>query len=210
MTDPLPGSGWTVLMTSYNGVGWPHLDALRASNPGADIRIALDDGPGDRGFRWRNNDLFVREWWRAHGSRTGTERIALLEHDVLVTCALPDIGVSGIAGAQVKRPGDEWYWWPDMWKLGGTRRYVTGVVPMGVTFFSRAALDLIAGSGWDHLYDRDIFCEMRVPSIIRACGLPVIQVDLPNVGTNPIRAGAGPGIYHPVKVAGLTPEAPEP
>lgn len=198
-----PGSDWTVLMTSYDEVGFPHLDALRESNPLADIHICIDDGEEDRDFKWRNPDWFIREWWKRYRGAVRTSRVALLEYDALVTAPLPDIEVRGVAGAQLKRPGDDWYWWDERRKLGRILRHAVGVVPMGVIFLSAEAMDRLADEEWDYLYRLDLFSEMRLPSIIKACGLPVIQTSLPDVGTIPITPRPEPGIYHPVKIPAL-------
>jgi hypothetical protein len=68
-----------------------------------------------------------------------------------------------------------------------------------VSFWNAAALDAIADAKYDEVFARDVFCELRMPTICRAAGFPVQAMSLPGVRWYPVSPRAAPGIYHAVK-----------
>ena len=186
---------WEVLLVTHPGVGVPHLAALQASNPGARVHV-VTLGQVERGA-WRNNDAAVRAWWRKNRGRITGRRVAWLEWDALVTTALPEVWPAGMLGKDLKDEG--WHWWGERAALPELADHWCGVAPLGVTFWNAAALDAIAAEEYDEIYARDVFCELRTPSVCRKAGFPVESLSLPGVRWYPVRAGTVPGIYHAVK-----------
>ncbi len=198
--SPTVAEPWTVIIKTYRPCGLPHIDSLVASNPEA--RIFVASGPELKGApqktAWRNADRDLRSFWRERRSSIPGERIAVLEHDVLVTTRLPDIRPKGIAGKALQRNAS-WTWWEDTRKLGSLLPHAVGITPLAVLFISREALDSLAEERWDAWFDQDIFCELRTPTLVAANGLPVETTPLPYVQWNQRPAGQAPGIYHSIK-----------
>ena len=149
------------------------------------------------GFGCNNCDVVVRDWWRENRSRISGRRVAWLEWDALVTTALPDVWPAGMLGKDLKDEG--WHWWGERAALPELADHWCGVAPLGVTFWNAAALDAIAAEEYDEIYARDVFCELRTPSVCRKAGFPVESISLPGVRWYPVKAGTVPGIYHAVK-----------
>lgn len=193
------GSGWTAIVTTYRGAGLPHLRSLIESNPLADVRISNNQGTGPKELEWRNCDRALRNWWRGNRDTVITDRIAVLEHDVLVTCPLPDIYPKGLSGETVKIQGSEWWWWPELDHLPDLKAFAVGIAPLAVMFFSREALDALIAPEWDAIFEADVFCELRTPTVVAACGFPVEETPLPFVSDLDVEPDRGPGIYHKIK-----------
>ena len=62
-----------------------------------------------------------------------------------------------------------------------------------------AALDAVLHPLHDAVFAANIFCEMRLPTVIRFEGFGVAAMDLPQVVCTP-QTPTFPGIWHPVKL----------
>lgn len=202
-----------VLILTTAAVGTPHLDALRAANPDLIIHVheASDAATeAERETAWRNCDRNLRDWWKTHRDAVTADAILALEWDVFcnidLTCIVPPLGNGyGLMAAAIKSPvrdGRSWLPFREMNRMpGGLASMALGIVPAAVMQLSRKALDAIADEQWDEVFARDIFCELRMPSIVRACGFSVEDcLQWRWVGTQPMTVPTGAtGIFHPVK-----------
>jgi hypothetical protein len=187
-----------VLVLTNISLGAPHVWALQHSNPMARVHVITSTAPlGTHG--WRNNDALAREWWRNNREKIKCQRVAWLEWDVLVTGSFPDVHPAGLLGREIKSENRYWGWWAERPRLPECEGHYVGVVPLAVCFWNAAALDAIAHPRYDEAYQRDIFCELRTPSVCKASGFPVEQIHLPHVRCYPVRVRSEPGIYHAVK-----------
>ena len=190
-------NAWEILVTTHSDKGTPHMEELRLSNPSARVHVVNTDEGAPSRHEWRNNDARVRAWWHANRSAVHGTRVAWLDWDALVTAPLPDIHPAGLTGREIK--GEGWRWWGERQFLPEYPQHWIGVVPLGVTFWNAAALDALADPRYDEAYARDVFCELRTPTICRHAGFPVEIVDLPGVRWHAVTPGEEAGIYHAVK-----------
>jgi histo-blood group ABO system transferase len=105
-----------------------------------------------------------------------------------------------MGGQHIKRVENrDWVWLQEAERLAqGMVPY--GMAPLGVTVYHRAALDALISPEWDSLFDADVFCELRLPSVIAHCGFPLVELPLPHVRAGSITPNwSVPGIYHAVK-----------
>jgi hypothetical protein len=104
---------------------------------------------------------------------------------------------------EVVKPGMPWVWFNEFTRLPEElRAYATGIPPLAILRISRECL----AATFNHplrakLYEDDIFCELRLPTLAAACGYePVACPDtLPHVEYHPVDAGTGSGVWHAVK-----------
>jgi len=192
--------------------GTPHAPALQAANPGLEIHVSAPPAGADQsGYQmaWRNCDRNIRTWWLANRDITTAAAYLFVEYDVLVTVDLRDhikplFSGRGIAGPAVKLPiRDRRSYWP-LREIPRLPRVMQGLAialaPLAVLLISRPALDAAFALEYDPVFDEDIFCELRLPTVIRHAGFGVTSLDLPGVHCKPyIPAPETPGIYHPVK-----------
>lgn len=189
----------SIIITTYEDVGVPHFSSIRRNNPEKEIIIAEDKRKGNKRFLWRNTDVFMREWWKDNRNSIKTSHVLWIEWDVLITTEIPQYKGEGIAGAFIPHPLlIEWGWFREDIKLKGCK--IKGLAPFGVLFANKKALDCIIHPKWDEYYQKDIFCELRTPSIVYTNDLPVDLIDLPYVGfSKNCIFDIKKGIYHPVK-----------
>ena len=191
--------------------GLPHDAALRATNPGLTVHASIvAQGETQAAYvaAWRNCDRNIREWWRRSRESVAAGSVLFCEYDVLCNVDLRamirplDPGV-GIAGAKVmSRIRDRRSFWPfrEIDRLpSAMHAKAIAIAPLAVLLISRAALDAILCETFDETFGGDIFCEMRLPTVIRNAGFDVAEMELPNVGVTPLSVTDKPGIYHPVK-----------
>ena len=176
----------------------PHLPALIASNPDVSLHLCIGLSGNRKLNAWRNCDRTLRDCWRHSRHKIAGAAIAVIEWDVLVTQKLPPLSGDFQAKQIVKQGEIEWHWWTEAHLLNGIPAY--GAAPIGVSFWSREALDYVADPRWDDLYRRDIFCELRTPSIL-ATKFQMLPMDLPDVDWKDCQVSPTPGISHPVKAA---------
>ncbi len=202
-----------VIILTTAAVGTPHLETLRAANPDLTIHVHAapdaDDAAG-RITAWRNCDRNLREWWKTQRDSVTSDAVLALEWDVFCNVDLmtivPPLGNGyGLMGPNIKSPvrdGRSWAPFAELNRLpGGLASVALGVAPAAVMQLSRKALDAVADEQWDEVFALDIFCELRLPTIVRACGFSVEEcLHWRWVGTQPMRVpSGGSGIFHPVK-----------
>ena len=92
--------------------------------------------------------------------------------------------------------------WPfaDIPRLPRTMQALAcATAPLAFLLISRAALDAVLHPLHDAVFAANIFCEMRLPTVIRFEGFGVAAMDLPQVVCTP-QTPTFPGIWHPVKL----------
>lgn len=202
----------TVILT-HQSAGTPHLAAIRAANPDAVIHIHTAADPTSEEARneaWRNCDRNMRAWWMQHRETCAADAILFMEWDALANRSLTGEldalnGRAGMAAAHLASPirdGRRFAPFRETNRLPAEIRHLAiGAIPMGVVGLTRAALNGICETRWDSLYQADVFSELRLPTVVRACGFEVIRHPQWNrVGTTPFMPGPGEtGIFHPVK-----------
>lgn len=200
-----------VVWMSSGGHGFPHADALWASNP--DLAAMRHTAPDTGEDGWRNCDRNIRAWWQAHRNTVTVDRVLFLEWDVLVTQDLREVFparrvVPGLEGAALRTPvrdGRSWGVFEEVPRLPEAMRpHAVGIAPLSVVMLSRDALDAVCDPQWDDLFAADVFSELRLPTLVRFLGYPVqANARLLQVTCGPsFHPGNTPGIYHPVKTGG--------
>lgn len=212
MSTPNKPFDFEVVWMSSGGHGFPHADALWASNPDLAATRKVSPDTGEEG--WRNCDRNIRDWWKAHGAGVQARRVLFLEWDVLVTVDLRTIFparrvIPGLEGAALRIPTRDARSWPVFEEVAGLpermRPHAVGIAPLSVVMLSREALDAISGEEFDEAFSRNVFSELRLPTAVRVAGHEVDgNPRLVNVTCGPsFHPGEVPGIYHPVKGGGL-------
>lgn len=76
-----------------------------------------------------------------------------------------------------------------------------GVVPLGVLQLSREALEALCEERHNELFASDIFCELRMPTLLQHLGFPIHSAEaLKHVSwEKQPYPWLGRGIFHPVK-----------
>lgn len=190
--------------------GTPHADALQAANPSLTIHTCHSIQGAtepERLDRWRNCDRNIRAWWRANRQSLTADQFLFLEYDVFCNVDLFQIipplapGV-GIAAAKILSGlSDVRHFWPfaEIPRLPRAMHALAcATAPLAVLLISRQALDAILSPDYDATFAADIFCEVRLPTIIRFEGFRTAALNLPHVTATPVTPSA-PGIWHPVK-----------
>lgn len=193
--------------------GTPHAARMQKANEGMMVHVwESAQGLGDdRRRMWRNCDRNIREWWRVHRDEVQTDSVLCLEWDVFadvdVRKFIPPLATDcGIAAASIVTPvtAIRSYWpFEDIFRLPREMQGLAcATAPLAVLLISRAALDAVLSTEYDAIFSADIFCELRLPTILRYAGFGVAAMDLPNVHCTPCRP-TEPGIWHPVKTSVL-------
>lgn len=193
----------SIIVMSYMRDGrpaLPHMAHLQRSNPGVPIFLCCNRDNGDPHLEWRNSDRRLRDWWFNFGRNVLTDKVIVLEWDVLVTIKLPGFDCD-FGGREFKTPVSDphWKWFEETTKLENQAPPL-GVVPLAVTFWKRRALDFLCDRRWDYLYRKDIFCELRMASVVGSI-FPLTEIPMPHVDWKLVNPTKEPGIYHAVKEA---------
>ena len=189
--------------------GTPHAEALQAANPGLRTHACFSpQGEGEELIqRWRNCDRNIRAWWDENRGLVESDQVVFFEYDVFCNVDLRDRlpvlgGPFGLAGPRIVSGLTEARnFWPfeDAPRLPrAMQALVCATAPLAVALLTRAALDAICSAEYDAIFAEDIFCEVRLPTVVRNAGFKVVAMDLPQVDCRP-KPPTFPGIWHPVK-----------
>jgi len=193
----LPQLKTSVAVVGYNPHGFPWIDTVTKHY--SDVHCVVDKRTGVRVDLWRNADRMIRAFWLQNHSIVTGDIIWWLEWDVYLKKSLPLFyGGAGMGGKDIKVQGQPWEWFRESDRLPANMKPI-GVAPLGVSVFTRAALDEICRSEWDDLYAADVFGELRTPSIIHNAGLGLTEVHLPCVRYHQVKLGDEDEVYHAVK-----------
>ena len=198
-----------------------HLEILRKANPNAFVLPLTDDVqellPGsvdvarlprfcDDAQKWRGIDATLYRWFE---NRTFNARLYLLaEYDCFCDVNLEEyyseVMDADVAGVDffTRQTNPQWKWFrnDEANKLPGEDKlYAAGIVPFTCTMFSHAALEIIVAN----VYKADIFCEMRLGTIVNKLGLKFQRLPRVKRGTlcwheYPWQINR-PGFFHSVK-----------
>lgn len=191
---------WTILYTDYQKE-FIHLKHIINSNPYAQI-ITVNTSHNLRShYAWRNCDSLVRQYLKSHISDILYNNIAIFSWDVLITQELPRICVDGLMATnvfnQIQRP--RWPWFREISKLGKYKASAFAAAPFCVYFMNKNAINVWLDPQFDHLYEQDIFSELRFPTILNSQNISINKYDFPYVHWNKTHLTKNPGIYHPIK-----------
>ena len=200
---------WEVVWMTTQASGTPHAAALQEANPGVVTHVCHSpQGVGDgRQYLWRNCDRHIRRWWAANRESVLTDQVLFLEYDVYCNADLRDHlpvlgGDYGLAGPRiVSGLMDIRSYWPfeDIPRMPREMQALAcAVAPLALVLITRAALDAVCERRYDPIFAEDIFCETRLPTVIRHAGFRVVAINLPDVHVTP-HVPCGRGIFHPVK-----------
>jgi len=201
-TGNLELSKWTIIYSDFQHQ-YLHLKHLEKSNPDAQILLADISNDLPTIMVWRNNDRYIREWLRNNYHKILHNNIAFVEWDVLITINLPNINVCGFIGKHLQRPGiNEWVWFNEIDRLGKYKTHAMGAAPFAIQFMDKEAVNTWMSNEYDDIYAKDIFCELRVPTIMNYAGIKMSEYSLPFVEWHTIKYNKNiPGIYHAIKYA---------
>lgn len=199
-----------VILTTA-ATGTPHLETMRAHNPGLEIEVhEAVQPPGEtlRREAWRNADRNILRWWDEAKFRTDADYVLAMEWDVFANVSLvdtlpenpPDVLAAGLA--HPVRDGRSWPPFRESRKFPLAMQYMAcGVVPLALLGLSRKALDELIHPAWEALFNADIFSELRLATIAATAGLNIAEnPNWADVGTTPTTpVPSYRGIMHPVK-----------
>lgn len=175
-----------------------HVGHLQKHNPYLPVSIYYEEQWGEKEINWRNADRMIRNWWKRNRDCFSTEKqFIILEWDVFINDQLEwvDLG-EDLSGKNLHtNPKAAWKWMREQDRLP---MKPVGLSPLACITMSRKALDEIVKKKYDDLFDQDIFCELRLPSIVANAGLVVKPMPLPCVNSKTINP-SGFGIFHAVK-----------
>ena len=191
-------------------LGLPHLKHFHDMNPGLEYHVCMTpDGinAAEKHHMWRNCDRHIRDFWKAHRTSVKADYVIFMEHDVLcndsVKKRIPNL--LGMSGAKVVdgilSEHTHWNWASEVVRLPEGVRSDRVIVPQAVIQFSRDCLDAICQPEYDTVFAADIFCELRLPSVVHAAGFPIQVIEgLDEVQWHEVSVqGTGKGIWHAVK-----------
>lgn len=202
----------SVIMTTPR-FGTPHLANIQRDNPVVHVHYGKDgETPEARVDAWRNCDRSIRDWWRVNRGRMQANHFAFVEWDVVVNldlrrCIVPHAGLVGPVAEYP--PLTPWCWWREIPRLPwNLQPFASSIRPLGALVASRQCLDAIASPQWDEVFEMDIFCELRLPTVAKACGVRLAASShLANVRHFPIpHPGDAPGVWHQVKIPLASPD----
>lgn len=191
---------WTIIYVDFQH-RYLHLNHIQKSNPDAQIILCDISNDISKIIAWRNNDRFIRDWLKKNKNKIIHNNIAIVEWDVLITSALPNILVDGFVGRNLQKPGiNKWLWFKEIDRLGKYKNYATGAAPFAIQFFNKNAIDVWTSEEFNDIFLEDIFCELRLPTIMNYANINISEHLLPYVEWYPAKYNKDvPGIYHAIK-----------
>lgn len=174
-----------------------HCGAIQAANPYTSMSVYYEERFTDRYPLWRNADRMIRNWWKQNRSCFPYEKqFVILEWDVYANVKF-DSSFEGVVGNKIHTTGDRWQWFAESNRLYLGMKPI-GLSPLCVLMMDRYALEDLIQPCFDALYSKDIFCELRLPSVLNHTNNKISELDLPTILSSPVTPN-GPGIYHSVK-----------
>ena len=184
--------------------GTPHLETFKKNNPKIPIEIynSVPNPIGNKG--WRNCDRNIKDWWHETGKTTDFEFVTFMEWDVYFNEKLEKIfpGEEDFIIKNHIERGSGWHWFNETIRLPGKYfPYITGGGPLCLLRISKKCLQKIFSTkSVDILYGKDIFCELRLPTLISSEGFKITEADtIPYVDWRYTPEPKGKGVWHPIK-----------
>lgn len=199
----------TVFLSVY-GNGFPHLEHFIGSNPNRTFDLwecPPEDTVDKKYTAWRNCDRNIRNYYKEIGQYSEHTDFLFLEWDVLVNVDLFEkfdkTPVNGVEGKYILpyKTNKDWHWFQEIDRFPSKfEGCFVGVVPLGVIRMSKNLLNEIIKPEYDSLYDKDIFCELRTPTLANYLGYSILGNDsLEMVHWKPVDYDGGMDIYHSIK-----------
>lgn len=221
---------FVTIITVHDAADIRHLDIFLENNPNTDVYIISDNRPDIPdvcgSYKWKNNDVVLRNWWQVNREKIKVNKIFYMEWDVLVLIKLTDNMFS--TGVRSSQPfeypqglsADEswanayWFWGEDGDKLPKKLKQKACNSMSVCMWIDSAALDYLIDPIWDEVYMSDIVADIRLHTILNynnvlledckdlninikiSCHLAFIEDDLEIIKQIQEKV---PGIYHPVK-----------
>lgn len=194
-------SNFTLVWLTHGTAGVPHQSHFTLANPDVDQRIhaaGID-------VTWFHADKNHYQWWRDNRDTITTPYILFFEYDVLcnVTLSVPD-DFKGCAAINMIKYPDRPKWLnevdPTVFPVA-YRPFVYRVAPLAVLLADRAALDSLLLEEHAPLWDMEIYCEDRLPTIMAASGIQLSSLAY-GASSESWQQPYKPGhysIFHPVK-----------
>lgn len=207
-TLPEAAELWTAVWLTSGNKGVPHLGRFLEKNPSVPVHVVNGrpfDDPAERTNAWRNCDRLIRDWWRNTGNQLHFDKVLFLEWDVLFNEGIEEVMPDGeFVVCDAKVPGkSDWIWFAETNSLPPEmRKNARGAAPLAIMALSRACLETMMSHPLaEELFEADIFCELRFPSLARHCGFEPIdnRAGFPDVQFHEVTPGSGNGVWHAVK-----------
>lgn len=200
-----------------------HLNVLRAANPFYPVLPICRERDGKRNalqdahnvwtqdtadqIGWAHCDIQVHEWFKQRP--LSAHRYIVIEYDVYAPMPVRDfygpLWDADCVGINVWRKpahSDKWVWFKDIGKLPEQwQEEAVGIDPCAVMLFSHRCMDAMSRLP----IPRDVFCELRIGSMVKAAGFQVMQHPYGSeriscsILRNVVESQPSLGIYHPVK-----------
>ena len=194
-----------------------HFEMLKFYNPGVPVvpvvrgealhlSAAVDvqrDDEWSHERNWEGADIALLQWFRQRSF--DAERYLWVEYDSLCSISLrewyADVWDADAAGARLETINPDWYFWRDVQKLPPAYRAVAASFsPFNGIMVSHRALSEVSV----RFYPKNVFCELRFPTAIRAAGFSLATLPLQKGNSNRFRASditvtESAGFFHPVK-----------
>lgn len=191
-------TSFEVLWSGRPDTFFPHKEEFSKHNNVTQYSCA---GQGDGQIHWRNNDRQLRDWFKVYGSVVSASHLLWMEWDVYCNTRIKLVAKDNeIVCAGVKTFRDRWMWLRETKRLLPEMRDPYGIVPLGFCFFPIQFLKDICDPRFDDLFNRDVFCELRMGSLVKKLRYNFKIMKLPNVKYLPLKLPLnGTGVFHPVK-----------
>ena len=197
----------------------PHIDHIKKSNPNSQIHIVIgkDSGYG-KYYDWKNSDQQLRLWLKENIDKIGSDQVAIIEWDTLITKSIPDlpetldlasktclfkkIGVPPLPFKRMRDPmwtSENWMWWREipLLDLESTDQAI-GLISFGFYHTRKWVLEKILDVRFDKIFGQSIQNELRFPTVAGLCGAKVGGINLPFLEFYDVKPQKYPGIYHGV------------
>lgn len=204
---------YSVIWATVDHYGTPHKEEFAKFNP--DVPQFTCSRPRSYGPEmiraWRNCDASLRQWWRENGHQIKTSHVAVVEWDVLIRedinkifSGKPGIEIAGKTKHPMLHP---WQWFEEANRIPGGilgGGCLMGMVPFCLFGISVECFNKMDNGFYDPVFDDDIFCELRFPTIAMHSGFQVwpSAYDCSNIGIEPreFPKETETGIFHPIKI----------
>lgn len=178
-----------------------HQQHFTATNP--DVPQHVYRAPPE--VTWFENDRNHRQWWSENRDKVTTPYVVLFDYDVLcnIRLSIPNDFEGCACINMLKYPHRNAYKrkWDTAALPAGYLPYLYAAAPLGILLADRAALDTLLLPEHAHLYERRIWCEDRLPTVMAASGITLHSLAYAandKVWEQPYRPGHR-GIFHRVK-----------
>lgn len=202
-----------LLWTTTDKQGVPHYYDCLKSNPDLTQHVCVSNSkttPQDIKRDWRNCDNNLRNWWKSNKHIVKSDYLLVVEWDVKITDDIKnyfDFDSNGIICKNIREFGkDKWVWFEESEKFPDHfKNKIKGLYPLSVILFHRSSLDFIIREEFDDIFSKDIFCELRIATILNYGNFEIRgNQRLPDVqlvqSKNHLKY---PGIFHKVKTLTL-------